>query len=104
EDLTPDSFEEILGKLANGVDVAPGTCVDRVNSAPEGGAKTLVDEALYDGSRNEGSVLPHLPEPERTDAPEPEAKGEPDRKAPTNVEREEPEKKEVKAERKEDED
>lgn len=59
EDLTPESFGEILGKLANGVPVDPGTFVDRLNSAPEGGPTSLVDGALYDGSRNEVSVLPH---------------------------------------------
>ncbi|WP_300378755.1 NADH-quinone oxidoreductase subunit NuoE [Henriciella sp.] len=90
EDLTVESLEEILGKLGNGVDVAPGNFVDRQKSAPEGGPTTLKSGDLYDGSRNTSGVLPNLPEAEAGDKPEPEAKGEPPRKDPTNVEREEP--------------
>lgn len=97
EDLTPDSFGEILGKLANGVDVAPGTFVDRMNSAPEGGATTLKEEALYDGSRNGAKSLPNLPEAKTEEAPTAEAKGKPDRAPPTNVDREEPDQEEVDA-------
>lgn len=95
EDLTPESLEEILGKLANGVDVEPGTFVDRLNSAPEGGPTSLKEAALYDGSRNGSKTLPHLPEAKADDKPEAEAKGEPERKAPTNTDREEPTKEEV---------
>lgn len=72
EDLTPESFGEILDKLANGVEVEPGTFVDRQKSAPEGGLTSLLDPSLYDGSMAkpiEGG-LPNLP----TEAPaEPEA-------------------------------
>lgn len=91
EDLTPESLEEILGKLGNGIDVAPGTFVDRIKSAPEGGPTSLKEEALFDGSRNGTTVLPNLPEASDDTAPEPEAKAEPDRKPPTNTSREEPE-------------
>ena len=70
EDLTPDSFEEILSKLENGADVAPGTFVDRLNSAPQGGATSLSEGELYDGSRNKSvKVLPNLPNAEEV-APE----------------------------------
>lgn len=95
EDLTPDTFGEILDKLKNGVDVEPGTFVDRLNSAPEGGATTLKEASLYDGGRNGASKLPNLPEAQPVESPEPEAKGEPDRKPPTNTDREEPDKAEV---------
>lgn len=62
EDLTPESFGEILSKLANGAVVEPGTFVDRLNSAPEGGPTSLSEAALFDGSRNaDVSVLPNLP-------------------------------------------
>jgi len=61
EDLTPESLEEILGKLQNGADVKPGPFVDRINSAPQGGATSLNEAGLFDGSRNAISVLPNLP-------------------------------------------
>jgi NADH-quinone oxidoreductase subunit E len=97
EDLTPDSLDEILSKLAGGVAVEPGTFVDRLNSAPEGGATSLSEKALYDGSRNEGSELPNLPGTAPSDEPTPEAKGEPKRPKPTNVDREETSKAAVEA-------
>ena len=60
EDLTPESFGRVLDQLANGVDVEPGTFVERVHSAPAGEARTLVDPALYDGSViSEISSLPN---------------------------------------------
>ena len=61
EDLTPEILTQILGKLKNGVEVHPGPQVDRVNSAPQGGATTLADPALFDGSRNAIAALPNLP-------------------------------------------
>ncbi len=67
EDLTPRRFEEIVKKLEHGAEVSPGTFIDRLNSAPEGVITTLQSEDLYDGSRNESSVLPNTavlePEP-----------------------------------------
>ena len=88
EDLTPDSLAQILGKLKNGVEVAPGPHFDRVNSAPEGGAKSLTDAALFDGSRNTIAKLPNLPQP--TTEASAEATGKPDAGAPTNAKRDEP--------------
>ncbi|MFN7055546.1 NADH-quinone oxidoreductase subunit NuoE [Hyphomonas sp.] len=61
EDLTPDSFAKIIGRLKNGADVTPGPQIDRVNSAPEGGTSALTDPALFDGSRNRIEALPNLP-------------------------------------------
>lgn len=60
EDLTPDSLLGILTRLRNGAEVQPGPQVDRVNSAPEGGAATLTDPRLFDGTRNQISALPNL--------------------------------------------
>ena len=69
EDLTPETFDKVLSKLENGAVVEPGPFVDRLNSAPQGGATSLLSEDLYDGSRNALTELPNLP----SDAPEPEA-------------------------------
>jgi len=71
EDLTPESLTQILGKLKNGVEVAQGPQIDRVNSAPEGGATTLTDPALFDGSKNSITTLPNLPSAEPEAAAEP---------------------------------
>ncbi|MAU67619.1 NADH-quinone oxidoreductase subunit NuoE [Hyphomonas sp.] len=87
EDLTPETLSQILGKLKNGVEVAPGPQIDRVNSAPEGGATTLTDPALFDGSKNAITTLPNLPSAEPAEA---EAAGKPEVDAPTNTKREEP--------------
>ena len=91
EDLTEDSLSEILDKLSHGVDVPPGTFVDRMNSAPLGGTDVLSSDHLFNGSRNDVSSLPNLPSAEKAE-PEADAKGQPERKAPTNSEREEVEK------------
>lgn len=62
EDLTSESFEELLGKLESGVHVEPGNFVDRHRSAPQGEAKTLIDPSLYDGSKSSlPTGLPNLP-------------------------------------------
>lgn len=87
EDLTPETLTEILTKLENGADVKPGPYVDRLNSAPEGGATSLLDAEPFDGSRNKIKTLPNLPS--ATAEPEPDAKAQPERKAPTNTAREE---------------
>ena len=50
EDLTPENLKSILDDFAAGKKPKPGPRVDRVNSAPEGGALTLTDPKLYDGS------------------------------------------------------
>ena len=50
EDLTPESFAELIDKKCNGVEVKPGPNVDRVNSAPEGGTDVLTEKFLFDGS------------------------------------------------------
>ena len=85
EDLTPESFEEILEKLANGAEVKPGTFVDRVNSAPQGGATTLKDPALFDGSK--AKRLSGLPNAGPAKPVEPVAIAQPEKPAPTNTAR-----------------
>jgi NADH-quinone oxidoreductase subunit E len=64
EDLTPQTLASILEKLSHGVEVPPGTFVDRVNSAPEGGPTTLTDASLFDGSRAVRlAAIPNAPQP-----------------------------------------
>ena len=77
EDLTPESFGEILDKLANGADVEPGPFVDRLNSAPQGGLTSLTEADLFDGSRNKLSELPNLPSAAPAAEPEPAPQPEP---------------------------
>ena len=62
EDLTPDALEALMDKLARGDKITPGSAIGRDASAPEGGAKTLTDPALYDGSLGRPITLPGLPE------------------------------------------
>jgi NADH-quinone oxidoreductase subunit E len=50
EDLDPETFEALLGRLRAGEAVAPGSQAGRSCSAPSGGDTTLTDETLYDGS------------------------------------------------------
>jgi NADH-quinone oxidoreductase subunit E len=61
EDLTPETFGDIIEKLRNGADVHAGPYIDRVNSAPEGGTDVLTAPDLFDGSRNGIAALPNLP-------------------------------------------
>ncbi|MEO9969286.1 MAG: NADH-quinone oxidoreductase subunit NuoE [Hyphomonadaceae bacterium] len=100
EDLTPESFGDILGKLQNGVAVEPGTFVERLNSAPEGGLTSLTSADLFDGSRiiselpntgdpveEEAAPAPKEPppEPKKTtliDAAKPAADAEPEGERP----------------------
>ncbi len=63
EDLTPERFGDLLEKLRNGAEVTPGPQTDmRHLSEPEGGAVTLQDPSLYDGSRAQPlSSIPNAP-------------------------------------------
>ncbi|HET9413994.1 MAG TPA: NADH-quinone oxidoreductase subunit NuoE, partial [Pseudolabrys sp.] len=47
EDLTPETFTQILSDLAAGKKVEPGPQDGRQFSAPEGGPTTLTDPSLY---------------------------------------------------------
>ena len=52
EDLTPEIFEDLLGKMRRGEDVKVGTAnPKRHTSDPEGDNTSLNDPTLYDGSR-----------------------------------------------------
>ncbi len=65
EDLTPESLGEIIDRFAAGESPQPGSYAGRHTSEPSGGARTLLDEALYDGSAARTIArLPNLPEPE----------------------------------------
>lgn len=63
EDLTPDALKHILSEFRAGRTPAPGSAIGRQATAPVGGATTLTDPSLYDGSRAKPFKLPNLPEP-----------------------------------------
>ncbi|HWB45714.1 MAG TPA: NADH-quinone oxidoreductase subunit NuoE [Hyphomicrobiaceae bacterium] len=65
EDLTPAALEALIDRLARGETIAPGSAIGRQTSAPEGGAQTLTDPSLYDGSLAQKLTLPNLPEPQK---------------------------------------
>ena len=50
EDLTPENMAQIIDDFAAGKTPKPGSRVGRASSEPEGGALTLTDPDLYDGS------------------------------------------------------
>ncbi|MDP3379502.1 MAG: NAD(P)H-dependent oxidoreductase subunit E, partial [Brevundimonas sp.] len=50
EDLTADDMAQIIDDFAAGKTPKPGSRVGRASSEPEGGALTLTDPTLYDGS------------------------------------------------------
>lgn len=62
EDLTPESFEALMDKLARGEKIEPGSAIKRQTSAPEGEQRTLTDPALFDGSLGKPVKIPGLPE------------------------------------------
>ena len=66
EDLTPESFRQIIDDFRAGKAPAPGSYAGRKASEPAGGPLTLSDPALYDGSRAKRlDKLPNAPQPER---------------------------------------
>lgn len=70
EDLTPESFEALLDQFAAGKTPPPGSAIGRQGSAPEGGATTLLDPKLFDGSLGKKIKIPNLPaNPPKTKAP-----------------------------------
>ena len=50
EDLTPENMAQIIDDFAAGKTPKAGSYVGRHTSEPQGGARTLTDPALYDGS------------------------------------------------------
>jgi NADH-quinone oxidoreductase subunit E len=67
----------------------PGPQIDRVNSAPEGGATTLTDPSLFDGSKNDHDACRTCHRMSQSQ-PRPRQPGKPEADAPTNTKREEP--------------
>jgi NADH-quinone oxidoreductase subunit E len=63
EDLTPEALRHILSEFRAGRTPPPGSAIGRQATAPVGGATTLTDPSLYDGSRAKPFTLPNLPEP-----------------------------------------
>jgi NADH-quinone oxidoreductase subunit E len=65
EDLTPESLARIIQDFRAGQAPAPGSYAGRHSSEPAGGAQTLTDPTLYDGSRAKPlAAIPNAPEPE----------------------------------------
>jgi len=63
EDLTPAALEQIIDDFAAGKKPEPGSYAGRDKSAPAGGAQTLTDPSLYDGSLAKPITrLPNAPE------------------------------------------
>ena len=50
EDLTPVMLEAVIDGFVLGKPMAPGSQIGRIASCPEGGATSLTDASLYDGS------------------------------------------------------
>ena len=50
EDLSPAAFEDLITDLEAGRRINPGPQIDRVFAMPAGGATSLTDPSLYDGS------------------------------------------------------
>jgi NADH-quinone oxidoreductase subunit E len=63
EDLTPESLGQIIADFKAGRSPQPGSYAGRHTSEPAGGALTLTDPALYDGSRAKPIKIPNAPEP-----------------------------------------
>jgi NADH-quinone oxidoreductase subunit E len=64
EDLTPETLTQIIDEFAAGGAPKPGSYAGRHTSEPAGGALTLTDPALYDGSAAKPITrLPNAPEP-----------------------------------------
>jgi NADH-quinone oxidoreductase subunit E len=61
EDLTPETFEKLLDQFEAGKTPKPGSAIGRQGSAPEGGATTLTDPKLFDGSLAKKIKIPNLP-------------------------------------------
>ncbi len=63
EDLTAESLGQIIDDFAAGKSPKPGSYAGRHTSEPAGGALTLTDPALYDGSAGQPiKALPNAPE------------------------------------------
>jgi NADH-quinone oxidoreductase subunit E len=69
EDLTAESLAKIIDDFAAGGAPKPGSYAGRHSSEPAGGALTLTDPGLYDGSAAKPiASLPNAPKPEAAPA------------------------------------
>jgi NADH-quinone oxidoreductase subunit E len=64
EDLTPDNLAQIIDDFAAGKTPKTGPYNGRFTSEPLGGATTLKDPSLYDGSAARPVKIPNAPEAE----------------------------------------
>lgn len=64
EDLTPDNLAQIIDDFAAGKTPKTGPYNGRFTSEPLGGATTLKDPSLYDGSSAKPVKIPNAPEAE----------------------------------------
>lgn len=64
EDLTPDNLAQIIDDFAAGKTPKTGPYNGRFTSEPLGGATTLKDPSLYDGSAAKPVKIPNAPEAE----------------------------------------
>jgi NADH-quinone oxidoreductase subunit E len=72
EDLTPDILAQIIDDFAAGKSPKPGSYAGRHTSEPAGGALTLSDPSLYDGSAGKPiTALPNAPDRSADKAPAP---------------------------------
>ena len=62
EDLTAEDMGEIIAQFRAGTPPPPGSRTGRHSSEPQGGAETLTDETLYDGSAAQPLQLPNRPQ------------------------------------------
>jgi len=64
EDLTPETLGQIIDDFRAGKSPKAGSYAGRHTSEPAGGALTLTDPSLYDGSKAKTlKKLPNAPEP-----------------------------------------
>jgi len=64
EDLTPETLGQIIDDFKAGKSPQPGSYAGRHTSEPAGGALTLTDPSLYDGSKAKKlKKIPNAPEP-----------------------------------------
>jgi NADH-quinone oxidoreductase subunit E len=63
EDLTPETLGRIIDDFRAGKAPAPGSYAGRHTCEPAGGALTLLDPSLYDGSKAQPLKIPNAPEP-----------------------------------------
>jgi NADH-quinone oxidoreductase subunit E len=64
EDLTPETLRQLIAEFRAGAKPEPRSYAGRRSSEPQGGAQTLTDASLYDGSLAQPITLPNATQPE----------------------------------------